>query len=120
MNTWKYFFILAGMLMLCLNSCDKQDADTQEGPSAEELQVVPVEVITLEPTSFTESGVFYGTVQGLSEATLISHGGGQVTGLKVSAGQNIQKGQQLCSVDGAKFSAASESAQLQRKIAEGE
>ena len=43
--------------------------------------------MTLAPESFTESGVYYGTVQGLSEATLVSYGGGLVHEVRVSAGR---------------------------------
>jgi membrane fusion protein (multidrug efflux system) len=110
---------VVAVVCLALMACGgKTEAAADASPESELKKTIPVEVKELKSGPFTESGVYYGRVQGVSEATLVSYGGGLVSSIRVSAGQYVREGKSLCSIDGEKFSTASESAQLQRKIAE--
>jgi membrane fusion protein (multidrug efflux system) len=115
----KGILLLSSVFILALLACSShKDDEAEDQTAAKTQQEIPVEVIALEPASFTESGTYYGTVQGVSEAQMVSYAGGHVSEIKVKAGQYVNQGQQLCDIEGDKFITASKSAQLNQKIAE--
>ncbi len=107
---------------LILSNCDRPKKEAEAAPATiqEEKKVVPVEVLPLVAQEFTETGIYYGKVQGISEATLVSYGGGVVTNLKAYPGQFVAKGKGLCNIDGEKYTTMAASALLARKIAKDE
>ncbi|MBF0433005.1 MAG: efflux RND transporter periplasmic adaptor subunit [Fibrobacteria bacterium] len=120
MKSVSMFVSFFAVILFMCTGCNKQEGQTDTLPEAPEEKIAVVEVMPLDVKTFTAKASFFGEVQGIAEATLVSYGGGEVAKLKVKSGQTVKKGQSLCNIDGEKFSLATESALLNQKVAEGE
>ena len=96
MNTTTPFFY-AVILMFIFYS-DRVFAN-EASPDIASQELVPIRTLTITPKAYKEYGEFFGTVEGIREANLISHGGGHVNKVLVRSGDRVRRGQKLCDID---------------------
>ncbi len=107
--------ITALTFFISLSGCKKE-----KGKEKKEADAIPVKIQNIQLTSFTEKGEYYGTVQGIAEARLVSYTGGSVKSIKVRDGDNVGKDQKLCDIEGEKYQLLWESARLAADVAKRE
>ena len=78
---------------------------------------VPVRVQEIALQDYQEYGEFYGTVEGIEEANLLCHAGGNVEDVFVKSGDKVRKGQKLCNIDASLMKVRYDSAVLAESIA---
>jgi membrane fusion protein (multidrug efflux system) len=104
-------------------SCDKQSEQIENTDNKEKVEQannqksIPVQIRILDTTTFVTESKYYGSVQGLKEATLYTYGGGTVLALHAEEGSYIQKGDKLCDIDGEAFYTATLSAEVAQNLA---
>ena len=110
--------LLFALLIGCQKTADQgRPADGGAADGAQSSPPVPVQVLTLQPSDFSEYGEYYGKVAGLEEKTLVCTAGGSVESIAVKEGDVVARGQSLGRIDSAKMLAAYEVARLNEKIA---
>ena len=109
----RLFFIFGAAVVLLIAGCGGQSQDSQ----AEKEQSVPVRVTTVAPESFVEFGEYYGEVEAVREARLVSALGGTVSDILVSVGETVEAGQSLARIDAGKAISQYETARLNEQIA---
>ena len=113
--------ILIGMtLLLSTVACQKGEASKEassQDPEGDAAPGVPVKVMKIEPASYREYGEYVGQVEAVKEAKLTSYTGGRVKSIKADRGDQVKKGDKLCSIEGEKFNTIYRSARLAEKLA---
>lgn len=106
--------LLAGipLLLLFVVSCHK--AETEQAPAAD--QAIRVATVTLQPTTFSETGVYYGKLAATRSVTLIAVLGGRVDSVDTAEGTRVAAGQSLGRINAEKAQATRDLAQLNERI----
>lgn len=107
--------ISAFALTALLSACGGGDKSQQQGPP--QAQAVPVTTYTVAKQSVTNKDAYPGTVVALNEVELRAEVNGYITGIFVSDGQTVSKGQKLYEIDRSRYLAAYQSAQAQVQTA---
>lgn len=102
-------------LALALWGCGR--GSEKDNGSAGGEEPIPVRVLTIEPATFDEFGVYYGNLSPVVEATLVSYQGGRVTRVEVREGERVRAGSSLAGIEPDKADAQLETATLNEKIA---
>lgn len=78
---------------------------------------VPVKVQPVEPQVFEVYGSYYGNLEGITDATIVTYLGGRIDKVLAKEGSWVKAGTSLCRIDGGKADAMLEMAKLNEKIA---
>lgn len=103
---------LPGFLFLAVGCSEDKDGKLEKVQDP-----VPVQVVTVEPSTFTEYVTYYGRIKALKEAHLVCYSGGRVERVRVREGDRVKKGASLASIDSDKALSLLETARLQEKVA---
>ncbi len=101
------------LTLLLLAGCQKNE--TAQAPVKE--QAIRVGTITLHPTTFSETGVYYGKLGAARSVTLVAVLGGRVDAVDTAEGARVAAGQSLGRINAEKAQATRDLAQLNERIA---
>jgi len=112
------YLVTAMILFLSGCSGDKKNANGEtaetEKSNSKDISVKTVKVI---PSEYSEYGEYYGKVEGIEEATLLTFSGGTIEDIFVKEGDFVKKGQSLGRIDADKAQAVYDLAVLNEKVA---
>ncbi len=108
------FLLIA--IVLFINGCRNNESDSTEEGGTNEVHLTPVTVVEVEKSDFFEFGEYYGRVQGVNRASVISVLGGTVESVSVVEGSIISKGDSLGLISSEKARIMLDSAILNEKI----
>jgi membrane fusion protein (multidrug efflux system) len=105
--------MISTLLLLALVSCSK--AAPEQTPVKE--QAIRVGTVVLRPSTFAETGVYYGKLAATRSVTLIAVLGGRVDSVDAAEGARVAAGQSLGKINAEKAQATRDLAQLNERIA---
>ena len=111
-NTFLRMTSLPAFLLLLLVSCGK--AEPAQAPVKE--PAIRVGTVVLRPSTFAETGVYYGKLIPVRGVTLTAVLGGRVDSVDAAEGARVAAGQSLGKINAEKAQASRDLAQLNEKI----
>lgn len=110
----KNILLLFTAIFLLFASCSKRVEETSA--FVKELSLTPVTTLEVQRYDYFEYGKYYGRVQGIERASIISMTGGTVEKINVVEGSMVTKGDSLALISSEKARISLESAVLNEKI----
>lgn len=114
----KVFFALS-MLMLTLNSCQKEAAKLKKEDNSHTAEVskLPVDVIVAQETDLNQEEVVVGTIVPNQEVAIVSETAQKITRIAFTDGTNVTKGQLLYELNDTDLKAKLKELQAELKLA---
>ena len=109
--------LLVLSFLALLWACDRTAVAENDPPQATE-RAIPVDTRRIVPSDFVEYSDYYGRVEGIAKADLITTAGGPVEEIGVETGDRVMAGQSLGKINARKAQMAFEVATMNAKIAE--
>ncbi len=107
--------VLGGVVAV---SCRVADGETEGAPGLSDLvRVVNVEVVTVQPSSFTDYVRVTGEVEALSDVLVSAEEGGVIREFYVEKGSAVERGQPLAKIDDAVLAAQVREARAAAQLA---
>ncbi len=110
----KNIILLGSAILILLMGCSKEIEETSV--TNKELVLTPVTILEVQRSDFFEYGKYYGRVQGIQRASIISMTGGTVETVNVIEGSFVSKGDSLALISSEKARITLDSAVLNEKI----
>jgi len=112
----KSLLLVSTATLFLSTGCGPQNKPAEEN-TVKQVDPVPVNVVTLTESDFEHYGTYYGKIEPVNEAVIISYAGGHVENIMVQEGQWVKKGQSLARIDAEKAQTLYETAVLGEKVA---
>ncbi|MBI9096864.1 MAG: efflux RND transporter periplasmic adaptor subunit [Spirochaetaceae bacterium] len=106
--------ILCAVCTLLFISCNRNNEKSTV--SEKEISLTPVSTLKVERADYYEYGEYYGRVQGVKRASIISMTGGTVESVNVAEGSLVSEGESLSLISSEKAQLTLDSAILNEKI----
>ncbi|MCF6132796.1 efflux RND transporter periplasmic adaptor subunit [Flavobacterium wongokense] len=111
-------FLVLGILILTLNSCQNGDAEAKKGSdTAAAVSKLPVDFIVAQETDLDQEEVVVGTILPYQEVAIVSEIAQKITRIAFSDGSNVSKGQLLYKLNDTDLKAKLKELQAELKLA---